>query len=98
LSAAPDTLAISPAARDALQTWLDQQRALKGAAENTLTAYRGDVTEFLAFMSVHHGDTQGLGALGKISISDMRAWMAQTRGNDVGPRSLARKLSAVKAF
>ena len=98
MSAAPDTLAISPAARDALQTWLEQQRALKGAAENTLTAYRGDVTEFLAFISVHHGNTQGLGALAKISISDMRAWMAQTRGNDVGPRSLARKLSAVKAF
>ncbi|MEQ6201489.1 tyrosine recombinase XerC [Sulfitobacter sp. HNIBRBA2951] len=95
---ATDTLAISPAARDALQTWLDQQRALKGAAENTLTAYRGDVTEFLAFISVHHGQTHGLGALSHITISDMRAWMAQTRGNDVGPRSLARKLSAVKAF
>ena len=93
-----NTLAISAAARDALQTWLDQQRALKGAAENTLTAYRGDVTEFLAFISVHHGTPHGLGALAKITVSDMRAWMAQTRGTGVGPRSLARKLSAVKAF
>ncbi|MEP1765374.1 MAG: tyrosine recombinase XerC [Sulfitobacter sp.] len=93
-----NTLAISPAARDALQLWLDQQRALKGAAENTITAYRGDVTEFLAFISVHHGGTQGLGALAKITVSDMRAWMAQARNADVGPRSLARKLSAVKAF
>lgn len=92
------TLAISAAARDALQTWLDHQRALKGAAENTLTAYRGDVTEFLAFMSVHHGSPHGLGALAKITVSDMRAWMAQTRTTGVGPRSLARKLSAVKAF
>jgi integrase/recombinase XerC len=98
LSEAPDTLAISPAARDALQTWLEQQRALKGAADNTLTAYRGDVTEFLAFISVHHGGTSGLGALAKITVSDMRAWMARTRSADVGPRSLARKLSAVKAF
>jgi len=98
LSGTPDTLAISPAARDALQTWLDQQRALKGAADNTLTAYRGDVTDFLAFISVHHGGTSGLGALAKITVSDMRAWMARTRSADVGPRSLARKLSAVKAF
>lgn len=98
MSASYDTLAISAAARDALQTWLDQQRALKGAAENTLTAYRGDVTEFLAFMSVHHGGTKGLGALAKITVSDMRSWMARTRSADVGPRSLARKLSAVKAF
>ncbi|MCD2359076.1 tyrosine recombinase XerC [Sulfitobacter mediterraneus] len=89
---------ISPAARDALQNWLSQQRALKGAAENTLTAYQGDVAEFLAFMTVHKGDAQGLGALSKITISDMRSWMAQTRSGDVGPRSMARKLSSVKAF
>lgn len=98
MSGPVNTLAISPAARDALQTWLDHQRALNGAAENTVTAYRGDVTEFLAFMSVHHGGTQGLGALATITVSDMRSWMAQTRSADVGPRSLARKLSAVKAF
>ncbi|SFE56521.1 integrase/recombinase XerC [Sulfitobacter brevis] len=89
---------LSPAARDALQTWLQHQRALKGAAENTLTAYHGDVVEFLAFMTRHKGDTQGLGALAKITISEMRAWMAFTRGSDVGPRSMARKLSSVKAF
>ncbi len=98
MSGLTDTLAISPAARDALQTWLDQQRALKGSAENTLTAYRGDVTEFLAFISVHHGQSNGLSALAKISVSDMRAWMAQMRNANVGSRSLARKLSAVKAF
>lgn len=49
-------------------------------------------------MTLHKGDSQGLGALSKITISDMRAWMAQTRSGDVGPRSMARKLSAVKAF
>jgi integrase/recombinase XerC len=89
---------ISPAARDALQEWLDHQKSLKGSAENTVTAYAGDVTEFLAFITGHKGESQGLGALSKITISDMRAWMANSRGAGVGPRSLARKLSAVKAF
>ena len=89
---------ISPAARDALQEWLDHQKSLKGSAENTVTAYAGDVTEFLAFITGHKGDSQGLGALSKITISDMRAWMANSRGAGVGPRSLARKLSAVKVF
>lgn len=93
-----NALLISPAARDALQNWLDHQRALRGAAENTITAYRGDLIDFLAFMTLHKGDSQGLGALSKITITDMRAWMAQTRSADVGPRSMARKLSAVKAF
>lgn len=92
------SLSISPAARDALQTFLAHQASLAGAAENTITAYRGDITEFLAFMAHHHGGAQGLGALAAITVPDMRAWMAQTRAGGVGPRSLARKLSAVKAF
>ena len=89
---------ISPAARDALQTWLDGQKALRGASQNTITAYAHDVGDFLRFITLHRGETQGLAALARISLSDMRAWMAQTRGHDLGARSLARKLSAVKSF
>ncbi|MEP5632588.1 MAG: tyrosine recombinase XerC [Tateyamaria sp.] len=89
---------ISAAARDALEGFLAHQSAIKGAAENTVTAYCGDITEFLAFMTLHSGQTQGLGALARIGTPDMRAWMARTRSGGVGPRSLARKLSAVKAF
>ncbi len=89
---------ISPAARDALQAWLDHQRALKGAAQNTITAYQGDVSEFLAFITRYTGERQGLAALARITVRDMRAWMAQVRSNGIGARSLARKLSAVKAF
>lgn len=89
---------ISPAARDALQGWLDAQKALKGAAANTITAYSRDVADFLIFMTQHTGEPQGLTALSRITVSDMRSWMAHTRGSDIGSRSLARKLSAVKSF
>ncbi|KUJ80415.1 recombinase XerC [Ruegeria marisrubri] len=89
---------ISPACRDALQHWLESQKALAGRSENTLTAYRGDVTDFLAFMTAHHGTREGLAALERITVSDMRAWMAQQRADGIGARSLARKLSAVKSF
>ena len=89
---------ISPAARDALEQFLANQSAIKGAAQNTVVAYGGDITEFLTFMTEHSGQTQGLGALARINTQDMRAWMARTRSGGVGPRSLARKLSAVKAF
>ncbi|KIC41246.1 recombinase XerC [Ruegeria sp. ANG-R] len=89
---------ISPACRDALQHWLDSLGALSGRSENTLNAYRGDVTEFLSFMTLHHNERQGLAALERITVSDMRAWMADQRNSDVGARSLARKLSAVKTF
>ncbi len=89
---------ISPAARDALQRWLEGQGALNGASDNTIAAYGTDVAGFLAFITEHKGEQQGLGALAEISVADMRSWMAFTRGRDVGARSLARKLSAVKSF
>lgn len=89
---------ISPACRDALEGWLERQSALGGAAQATVTAYAGDLRDFLAFMTEHKGAPQGLGALARIEVSDMRAWMARTRAGGVGARSLARKLSAVKSF
>nr|WP_254430723.1 tyrosine recombinase XerC [Ruegeria arenilitoris] len=89
---------ISPACRDALQLWLEGLTALAGRSENTINAYRGDVSDFLSFMTLHHSERQGLAALERITVSDMRAWMAQQRESGVGARSLARKLSAVKSF
>ncbi len=89
---------ISPAARDALEAWLANERALKGASENTIAAYTRDLADFLAFMGEHKGAAQGLGPLQEVRISDMRAWMAFIRGQGVSARSLARKLSAVKTF
>ena len=89
---------ISPALTHALAKWLDHCRALGGASDNTIKAYQSDVIGFLAFMTLHHGDAQGLGPLSKITVSDMRSWMASERARDVGARSLARSLSAVKTF
>ncbi|MGB7319605.1 MAG: tyrosine recombinase XerC [Planktotalea sp.] len=89
---------ISPQARDALQHWLETQKSLKGASENTIKAYNADTVDFIAFMAEYTGETQGLAALSRITTRDMRAWMAATRSTDVGARSLARKLSSVKSF
>lgn len=92
------SLALSPALRDALTNWLDQLTALDGAAENTVTAYRADVTGFLSFLASHHGESIGPARLARITQSDMRAWMANERGRGTASRSLARSLSAVKGF
>ena len=89
---------ISPALSAALQTWLQAQSALKGLSDNTLLAYHTDVAGFMAFMTLHGGQRAGLAVLARISVSDMRAWMAQQRAQKIAPRSLARKLSAVKNF
>ncbi len=89
---------ISPAQADALEDWLTHTRALRGAAPATLIAYAADVAGFLRFLAAHKGGAAGLAALREVTVSDMRAWMAETRRGGVASRSLARKLSAVKSF
>lgn len=94
----PDGLALTGAMRDALVRWLEQLKALDGAADATCDAYRRDVAGWLGFLAGHGGGGFGPAGLGEITVSDMRAWMAHERGRGLGARSLARSLSAVKAF
>jgi integrase/recombinase XerC len=89
---------ISPALSAAVADWLDQMRALDGAAANTLTAYQADVLGWLAFLGGHHGGAEGPAAIARLTVSDMRAWMAHERSRGLQARSLARALSAVKSF
>ncbi len=91
-------LALSPALRDALSTWLTHIKALDGVAANTVTAYAHDVGGFLDFIARHRGTTEGLSAYAVIPQTDLRAWMAHERGRGISARSLARALSAVKNF
>ncbi|ARE39927.1 Tyrosine recombinase XerC [Rhodovulum sp. P5] len=92
------SLALSPAARDALEQWLAEERALNAASENTIKAYAADVTGFLAFLAEYDGAAAGPTRLAGIELRDLRAWMAHERGRGLSARSLARALSAVKGF
>lgn len=92
------SLALTPALRDALSTWLDQRAALDGAAAHTIRAYRTDVAGFLAFLARHAGEGIGAARLARTTQTDMRSWMAHERDRGVSARSLARSLSAVKGF
>lgn len=93
-------MAISPTdgLRAALGDFLDRKRALDGASEHTIRAYSGDISAWFSFMQGHVGDGFGVRGVARITISDMRAWMAHERARGVAPRSLARALSAVKSF
>ena len=73
-------------------------RALNNAADNTIEAYRRDVSGYMGFLTRHFGDATGLGPVTRVGLRDIRAWMAFERGRGVGARSLARSLSAVKTF
>ncbi|MFN0115030.1 MAG: site-specific integrase, partial [Paracoccaceae bacterium] len=92
-AAGPD---LSAGLRDALSGWCDHLRALQGASPHTLRAYLADVTGFLSFLALHHGESLGTARVTAVSQSGMRAFMAHERGRGLGPRSLSRSLSAVK--
>ena len=90
--------AVSPGQRAALAQWLTHIRALNGAAAHTVTAYAADVARYLDFLARHRGTAEGTATLLSVPQTDLRAWMAHERARGLGPRSLARALSAVKGF
>ncbi len=89
---------IAPAVTAAIAEWLDVKSALSDMSANTRQAYHGDLLEFVGFITQYRGDATGIGPLTRITITDMRAWMAQMRSDGLSARSLARKLSSVKSF
>ena len=88
----------SDGAFDLLQRWLASITAINGASDKTVEAYQRDVAGFIGFLSHHFGSDLSKAKLGKIKISDMRAWMVFERRRGVGARTLSRELSAVKSF
>ena len=62
------TLAISPAAREALDRWLAHLRALDGAAENTIKAYGADVAGYLSLLAHPRGGAEGLGVVPDLRV------------------------------
>ena len=89
---------LSPGARDLLTGWRTYLTAIQGAAEATVAAYIADLTVFMTFQSGHAGAAATPALLRGLAARDLRAWMADQRARGVGSRSLARRLSAVKAF
>lgn len=88
----------SDGATDLLERWLAHIGAVRGRSGKTVAAYRRDVSAYLGFMARHTGGPMGRAALGAVTITDLRAWMAARRREGLSARSLARELSAVRGF
>lgn len=70
---------------------LAHQRRL---SEHTITAYRGDLTQFAGFCA----DNYGVDQAGAVTRSMIKAWLVQLMSHKLAPSSIRRKLSSVKAF
>ncbi|MGD1933756.1 MAG: tyrosine recombinase XerC [Candidatus Phaeomarinobacter sp.] len=85
--------------RDALDGWLASLALERRLSGHTVTNYQRDVLGFLGFTAQHVGNPATFTELSNLRAADFRAWLAQRRNEDeVGPRTLARGLSAVRTF
>ncbi len=78
--------------------WQRDLGAIRRLAPKTLEAYLRDLGQFLSFLSAHTGGEVRVATLKDLRAADIRAFLAARRSDDLGPRSLARALSALKSF
>lgn len=90
--------ATDEALRAQLAAWQRELGAVRRLAPRTLEAYGRDLDQFLGFLAGHTGGPVTLATLQDLRAADIRAFMAQRRGESLGSRSLARVLSALKSF
>ncbi len=90
------TPAAPPAAAGDLLAWPGMVeghlRDVRRASPHTVLAYGKDLTEAAAFFAV-----RGRSQLGEVTVRDVRAWVQHLAERQLSPRSIGRKLAALRA-
>ena len=84
--------------RRAAQAWLTHLAHERGAADNTLAAYQRDLCQILEWIRGELGHAPCLADLVGLDARSFRRFMASRRRAGLSSRSLARTLSALRAF
>src|SRR6187431_1827144 len=78
--------------------WLTHLRAERRLSPKTLEAYARDLRQCLAFLSQHWGRKVTLKGFAALEATDIRAFMAMRRADDIAGRSLMRALAGLRSF
>ncbi|WP_439817157.1 tyrosine recombinase XerC [Zavarzinia sp. CC-PAN008] len=87
-----------PGLCDHVAAWERYLGAERRLSPNTLAAYGADLVSFLAFQAQHQGGPLDVDGMARLGAADIRAWAARRRAEGLSPSSMARGLSAVRAF
>ena len=77
-----------------VEAFLEMMTAERGAARNTIEAYRRDIGDFFRFHRRAPSLAEPIGA----QTADIRAYLADLAARGLGPRSAARRVSALRQF
>lgn len=80
--------------QNAITLYLESLRRRNDSA-HTLRAYSADLRELLEFLSAAGAEPPLAGA---VTLSDLRAWIASIYDRNLQPRSIHRKVAAVRSF
>lgn len=81
-----------------VQDWLNMLQSARRVSPHTLRAYTHEMATFLGFLTQHLGHACGIHDLKRMETRDFRAYLASRRTTGVSPATIARALSALKAF
>ena len=78
--------------------WADYLQHDRRRSAHTVRAYVATAHRLIGFLGQHRGAAVDLRSLTTLEPSDLRAFLAQRRGDGIGAASAARELSGVRAF
>src|ERR1700744_483422 len=92
LDSADDTVALQ------MTRWLTHLKSERRLSPKTLEAYTRDLRQCLDFLCEHWGTRVTLARFSLLEATDIRAFMAMRRADEIASRSLMRALAGLRSF
>jgi len=87
-----------PSIAQEMARWLSHLGAERRLSPKTLEAYGRDLRQCLDFLCSHWGERVTLERFAALEATDVRAFMAMRRADDIAGRSLMRALAGLRSF